>query len=86
VVEDRRGIERIAQPAAAIRKVARVVGFHVGNDRNKNPRLSLNARVLSRDEDLTKTPIIELLRMLEEAEPRVVYAQLGLIMEEREAL
>jgi hypothetical protein len=69
--------------AAAICRVARLVGFHVGA-RNETTHFARRGRVLSLSEELASTKVSDLARRVEAKE--VIYARLGLLMEEKVSL
>lgn len=81
VIDDKRRLERVAQPASAVCKVARMLNFYIGDERNSSRHFRKNARVLSLDEVLANTKVADLIKRVQADE--VLYARLGLLMEEK---
>ena len=82
-VEDRT-IERRLYKASAVCKVARMLNFYVGAERNDTSRFTRKGRVLSLDKELAMTKIVDLIGKVDRDE--VVCARLGMLIEEKQKL
>jgi hypothetical protein len=83
VLEDK-SMEQKMYKASAVCKVARLMGIHVGDERNQTSRFTRYGRVISSSEEVANTRAVDLVRMVDAKE--VIYGQLGLVIEEKEKL
>lgn len=81
VIDDKRRLEKVTQPAAAVCRVAKMLNFFVGETRNETKYFSRRGRVLSLDEGLANSKVTDLYKKVNADE--VLYARLGLLMEEK---